>query len=199
MRVHDFLGFPSLQEVECSGGILNADLDLLSLTLFSTADSTVLATLNTFKGTCKTFSEFSSCDLNVGDTRKSSVRTLVADLEQGETMIMGCNVTSFLENGHAQMYTWSLPVYRKRKWSRAYVCECCSYMFTVWFAYNYVCAIEYCLSLKLDGFGCSLHKLSVDVSVKLLLPLYRIIDVPFIVIPTGDLFPFPGTLWHFVT
>ena len=63
----------------------------------------------------------------------------------------------------------------------------------------YVCALEDCLSLKLDGFGCSLQKLSVDVSVKLLLPLYPIIDVTFIVIPTGDFFPGTGTLWHFVT
>ena len=115
MTVGDFLGFPSLQEVECSGGSLKAELDLLSLTLFRAADNTVLATLNTFKGTCKTFSEFSSCNLNVGETRKSSVRTLVADLQQGQTTILGCNVTSFLENGHAQMYSWSLPVYRKGK------------------------------------------------------------------------------------
>ena len=113
--MRSFLGFPSLQEVECSGGGLHPELDLLSLTLFRTADSAVLATLNTFKGTCKTFSEFSSCNLNVGDTRKSVLKTLVADLEQGETTILGCNVTSFLENGHAQMYSWSLPVHRKSK------------------------------------------------------------------------------------
>ena len=120
MTVHDFLGFPSLQEVECSGGSLKAEVDLLSLTLFRTADNTILANLNTFKGTCKTFSEFSSCVLDVGDTRKSSVKTLVADLEEGETTIVGCNVTSFLENGHAPRYSWFVSVHRKSK--RRYVC-----------------------------------------------------------------------------
>ena len=116
MTVHDFLGFPSLQEVECSGGSLEAEVDLLSLTLFRTADNTILAKLNTFKSTCKTFSEFSSCDLHVDNTIKSSVRTLVADLEEGETTTVGCNVTSFLENGHTPRYSWFITVHRKSKW-----------------------------------------------------------------------------------
>ena len=88
-------------------------MDLLSLTLFERSDSKVLAILNTFKSTCKTYSEFSSCDLNVGDTKQSVVRTLVADLEQGETTVIGCNVTTFMELGHAPRYSWSVPVFRK--------------------------------------------------------------------------------------
>lgn len=113
--MRDFLGFPSLQEVECSGGSLRTDVDLLSLTLFRMSDNSVLGIINPLKNTCKTFSEFSSCEINVGDTRRSLVRTLVADLEEGQSTRLGCNVTSFLENGHAQMYSWSIFVHRKSK------------------------------------------------------------------------------------
>ena len=115
MTVRDFLGFPSLQEVQCSGESLKTDVDLLSLTLFKMSDNSILGIINPLKNTCKTFSEFSSCEINVGDTRKSLVRTLVADLEEGDTTRLGCNVTSFLENGHAQMYSWSASVHRKSK------------------------------------------------------------------------------------
>ena len=118
MTVRDFLGFPSLQEVECSGGSLTGDVNLLSLKLFRTSDNAVMAIINPLKNTCKTFHEFSSCDINTGDSRKSLVRTLVADLEEGETTVLGCNVTTFLEDGHAQMYSWFITVHRKRKWSR---------------------------------------------------------------------------------
>ena len=118
LTVRDFLGFPSLKEVECSGGSIKAEVDLLSLTLFKTRDNTILAILNTYKNTCKTFSEFSSCELIVGDSRRSVVRTLVADLEEGETTILGCNVTTFLEIGHAPKYSWSIPVHRISKMFR---------------------------------------------------------------------------------
>ena len=116
MTVRDFLGFPSLQEVECSGGSLTGDVNLLSLKLFRTSDNAVMAIINPLKNTCKTFHEFSSCDINTGDSRKSLVRTLVADLEEGETTVLGCNVTTFLEDGHAQMYSWFITVHRTRKW-----------------------------------------------------------------------------------
>ena len=115
MTVRDFLGFPSLQEVECSGGSLAAEVDLLSLTLFKMSENSILAVANPLKSTCMTFSEFSSCDISAGNTRQSVVRTLVADLEEGETTVLGCNVTGFLKTGHPQVYSWSLSVYRKRE------------------------------------------------------------------------------------
>ena len=117
MTVRDFLGFPSLQEVECSGGTLKAEMDLLSLTLFRIPDNAILAIVNPLKNTCKTFSEFASCDIRAGDTRSSVVRTLVAHLEEGQTALLGCNVTGFLETGHPRVFSWSLTVYRKSKGS----------------------------------------------------------------------------------
>ena len=115
MTVRDFLGFPSLQEVECSGESFKAGVDLLSLKLFQTSDNAILAIIYPLKNTCKTFSEFSSCDINTGDSRKSLVRTLVSDLEEGERTRLGCNVTTFLQDGHAQMYSWFMTVHRKSK------------------------------------------------------------------------------------
>ena len=115
MTVRDFLGFPSLQEVECSGGSLAAEVDLLSLTLFKMSENSILAVANPLKNTCMTFGEFSSCDISASNTRKSVVRTLVVDLKEGETTVLGCNVTGFLKTGHPRVYSWSLPVYRERK------------------------------------------------------------------------------------
>lgn len=115
MTVRDFLGFPSLQEVECSGKSLKEEDDLLSLTLYRFSDKTVVAALNTLKGTCKTFSEYSSCNLNIVDTKKSQVRTLVSELEEGETVFLGCNATSMLETGHPHVHSWTARVYRRSK------------------------------------------------------------------------------------
>ena len=115
MAVGDFLSFPSLQEVECTGKSLQEEVDFLSLTLFRVSDNSVIATLKTSKNTCSTFSEFSSCAIDLGDSRKSAVRTLVADLEEGERTTLGCNVTSVLKNGHARMYSWFIHVQRRSK------------------------------------------------------------------------------------
>lgn len=120
MRVHNFLGFPSLQEVECSGGSIETDADILSLTLYKVPTNVLLANVKTFKNTCKTFSEFSSCTIVSGDSRKSTVKTLVADLEEGGRTMLGCNVTVVQENGHPRVYSWSILVHRKSKWK--YLC-----------------------------------------------------------------------------
>jgi hypothetical protein len=113
--VRDFLGFQSLKEVECSGRNLPEDIDYMSVTLFKSSDNSALGTLKTSRNDCHTFSEYASCVIDAGDSRKSAVKTLVADLEGGQSTSLGCNVTSVLKNGHAKMYTWSISVYRESK------------------------------------------------------------------------------------
>jgi hypothetical protein len=116
--VRDFLGFPSLKEVECSGGNVAADVDLItSLTLFKTTDNSALVVLNTYKQSCKTFNDYSSCVLVDDDSKRSAVRTLVSDLETGQSVVIGCNVTTFREPalGHSPKYTWTISVYRESK------------------------------------------------------------------------------------
>lgn len=70
MTVNDFQGFPSLQEVECSGKTLTRDVDALSLTLFKMSDKTTLVTVKTVKNTCHTFTDYASCHIDRGDPKE---------------------------------------------------------------------------------------------------------------------------------
>lgn len=118
MTVGDFLGFPSLQEVRCSGTSIQTQVEVMSLELFQPHNDKVLAIIFPIRNTCKTFTAYSSCSVDTGDTRKSSVRTLVSDLEEGETTRLGCNVTTLRGDGHAQMFSWFISVHRKRKFNK---------------------------------------------------------------------------------
>ena len=112
MTVRNFKGYPRLTEVECSGRTLPMEVNYLSLTLFRKEDDTVLGNLVSSKGTCTTFAQFSSCDLDLGDNRKSTLRTLVTDLSKAEKRLMGYNVTSVFKTGHPAIYSWSVSVQR---------------------------------------------------------------------------------------
>ncbi|KAL8615876.1 hypothetical protein ACOMHN_058943 [Nucella lapillus] len=113
MAVKDFQNFPSLQEVECSGRNLLPEVDFLSFVLYKVSDSSVLATLKTLKNECTTLKDYSSCTIHLGDSRLSVVRSLVTDLREGETTLIGCNVTSVLKNGHPRVFTWTVFVHRR--------------------------------------------------------------------------------------
>jgi hypothetical protein len=116
IAVRDFLGFPSLKEVECSGSAMSSDVDLImSITLFKVSSNKAFVYLNTHKSECTTFHDYSSCTINSGDSKKSSVRTLVADLEEDETVYVGCNITTLKGLGRAQEYSWSVAVHRESK------------------------------------------------------------------------------------
>jgi hypothetical protein len=56
--------------------------------------------------------------LEGADSRKSTLRTLVTDMEEGGRRVYGCNVTMRVTDGHALTYpslTWSVSVYRESK------------------------------------------------------------------------------------
>ena len=106
MEVRDFQGFPSLQEVECSGRTLRTQVDFLSITLFRLSDGRTLAKLKTGDNTCKTFVEYASCTLASGDRRNSVVRTLVSDFPSGRSVSIGCNITGVVDSGHAHIFSW---------------------------------------------------------------------------------------------
>ena len=115
MSTHDFKGISSLQEVECKGTYLNPDVQLLSLKLFRITDSSLLASLNVFRNSCVTFGDFSSCFVDTVDTHKSSLRTLVVDLDEGESKAYGCNASTLNSLGYTQTLTWTILVTRRRK------------------------------------------------------------------------------------
>ncbi|KAK7488929.1 hypothetical protein BaRGS_00019886, partial [Batillaria attramentaria] len=110
MTVRNFHGIESLQEVECWGGALGAEVTLYSLKIFTIPGQEVVAFAQPFTNNCVTFAEFSSCSIDTSDTRKSRVRVLVPDLEDGESRTYGCNATSFKSFDHYKFSTWSLVV-----------------------------------------------------------------------------------------
>lgn len=115
MTAREFKGISSIQEVECWAGNLEAEVDVLSLTLFDGANNSVLAYVNPLKNLCLTAFAFSSCLIDSGNTRNSRVMTLVPDLKEGEIRRYGCNITSFRAKEHTQMQSWSLVVQGKSK------------------------------------------------------------------------------------
>ena len=112
MTSRSFRGIPSIQEVECWGGTLSANVKLMSLQMYALPESTVLASLNVYTNNCMTFGEFSSCVINPADSHKSKVRLLVHDLDDGESRQYGCTATILNALGNAKTRTWTSPVRR---------------------------------------------------------------------------------------
>lgn len=115
MSVRDFRGFESIQEVECSGGHFEAEVNILYLKLFEVSNQTVLAYLNHPSRNCLTFAEFSSCFVDPLNSRGSRLRILVSDLDVGETRQYGCTVSTWKSLKDTEKFTWSVSVTGKRK------------------------------------------------------------------------------------
>lgn len=116
MVSRDFRGIPSIQEVECWGGYLEADAKVFSLTLFKISDNRILSNVNHLTNQCVTYGDFSSCTIDSGNTRNSRIRILVTDMAEEEARKYGCNVTSFKLVGEIpRAVTWSITVTRPSK------------------------------------------------------------------------------------
>jgi hypothetical protein len=83
-----------LQELECSGNTLSADVKLLSLKLVTLPEATLLASLNLYTDTCLTFTEYSSCTNSSDNTHRSRLRLLVHDLSEGDSNEYGCTANT---------------------------------------------------------------------------------------------------------
>ena len=114
--MRDFKGFPSLQEVECTGGFLKPEVKLLSLTMTTTASDMELATLNVITNSCLTHSDFSSCFIDLADSHQSQLRVLVSDLDEGESREYECRANTINARGQTNRSTWSILVTRQRKY-----------------------------------------------------------------------------------
>lgn len=108
-----FKNIPEIQEVECWPGNMESDLKLLSLSLYRVSDKSVLALLNVYTNNCLTHGEYSSCVIDASDPRKSKVRVLVADLQEGESRTYGCDVKAFTSRGETTKSTKSVLVTRR--------------------------------------------------------------------------------------
>ena len=115
-----FQGFDSITEMECSGGSLASDVDVLSLVIYDVHDDHVVASANVGKKECSTSGSFSSCVFDPRDSRRTKLRALVTDRwgekeEEEEWRVYGCNVTVFRTGGRVRTVTWMLRVERRSK------------------------------------------------------------------------------------
>lgn len=108
--MRNYRGIPSLQELECSGGNLKAEVKLLSLRLFKSTNRSIMAHVNPFTNECITFEEFSSCAIDTTDTRRTKLRMLVSDLQEEESRVYGCTANVFETLGDTQTLQWFITI-----------------------------------------------------------------------------------------
>ncbi|KAL8563676.1 hypothetical protein ACOMHN_035410 [Nucella lapillus] len=97
-----------ITEVECSGEVLDTDTDLLTMVLYHVPDKQKVATANLKSGECSTSDQFSSCLINIHDSHRTKLRTLVLDLVEGELRHFGCNLTTFKSDGSTDIVSWTI-------------------------------------------------------------------------------------------
>ncbi|XP_076457322.1 uncharacterized protein LOC143291366 [Babylonia areolata] len=104
---------PLIQQVTCSGDTLDSSAALLTMTLYSPSNvrSNVIATISVVKTKCTTSATFSSCHLDLRDSRASRLRTLVTGLKIGERRSFGCTV-GYEIGGWPKTVTWSVTLMR---------------------------------------------------------------------------------------
>lgn len=110
-----FRGFHNIHEVMCSGETLSSDTDIFTMILYAVPQDTVVAFVNLKKQECYTSESFVSCNIDHSDSRRSNLKTLVADLAEGQTRVFGCNLTAVAARGRTQIYSWKLSVYQPSK------------------------------------------------------------------------------------
>lgn len=114
MTAHSFRNIPTIQEILCTGSALESDANLLSLTLFRFSDNFTLASLNMGNRECSTSATFSSCLIRESDSKKSTIRALVTDLQAGESQKYVCEASSLKPGERIKVAYWSLTITGKR-------------------------------------------------------------------------------------
>lgn len=91
---------------------MKPEVDLLSLSMFRISDNAVLGTLHVIKNSCFTHTDFSSCSIDLNDSRESRLRVLVADLQEGESRQYGCEANVINTKGRTNTSVWTIVVTR---------------------------------------------------------------------------------------
>ena len=112
----DFRGFPSLQEVECTGQSLKPEVKLIALQMYTLPDRRLLASMNVISNECVTLGDYSSCRVNKTDTHKSKLKLLVSDLREGKSRGYQCIANTFDSYGSTRVFTWTITVERLGKY-----------------------------------------------------------------------------------
>lgn len=114
LRTQLFREIPFVHEVECSAKDAPSELSLLGIALFTATDEKNLAFVNLKDGDCSTSGSYSACVIDRNDFRNSKLVTLVTDLREAETRVLGCNITSF-KAGKTHLLTWYVHVQQQSK------------------------------------------------------------------------------------
>ena len=91
----------------------------MTMVLYAADSTGILAAANLRKQECSTSKSYVACRIDATDTRKSKLKVLVDDLVEGESRVYGCNVSAFVSGMRAQLYSWSITVYRISKFIRS--------------------------------------------------------------------------------
>ena len=115
--MQNFKGIESLKEVRCSGIVIASQIESLSsITLFEHTSDNLLIHLQALPSLeCKTFASYSSCHVNQNDFKLSSVKTLISNLKEEESIKIGFNVSTFEGFGKYKQFSWIQTVYRESK------------------------------------------------------------------------------------
>ena len=111
-----FFGHSNLLQVECSGRYLPSNVDLTYLKLYRNHNTEVIAIAFPMKDMCKTFSQYTSCEIDAGDSRMSVVKYLMSHLNYNQSTTIWCNASIVNQNAHTHVYTWSISVEGKSKY-----------------------------------------------------------------------------------
>ena len=140
LSVRGFQSIPHVLEVRCSGEALDTNADLLTLRLYTTPDTEMLASVNLRKFKCMSSSSFASCDVNERDSRRTSLNVLVTDLKEGESRSFGCTA-GYEADGWIESKSWTLEAKRNSECGVL----CCGLLCVALFGeYNYIQLEEGC-------------------------------------------------------
>lgn len=94
---------------------MDPEVKLLSLQIHRLSDDKELSSLNVFSNSCVTAVDYSSCVIDTSDSHRSRLRTLVYDLDEGESREYRCTVYTVTPRGKPNTFDWTVVVSRSSK------------------------------------------------------------------------------------
>lgn len=130
MRTSFFKGLTSLPTVECAADGLEADVTVMSMTMYSVRDNNVVAAINILDSECSTSGVYSACVVSSQDKKRTKLVSIVPEAVKDEVAVYGCNLTVFRQ-GKGHIVSWStsvrLPSMSVLPFS-AHACAGCKYL-----------------------------------------------------------------------
>ncbi|PVD27100.1 hypothetical protein C0Q70_12251 [Pomacea canaliculata] len=130
MRTSFFKGLTSLPTVECAADGLEADVTVMSMTMYSVHDNNVVAAINILDSECSTSGVYSACVVSSQDKKRTKLVSIVPEAVKDEVAVYGCNLTVFRQ-GKGHIVSWSTSVRLPMKGSSEDVMVMCMALYYV--------------------------------------------------------------------